>query len=379
MRVAINAQLLSERSSYRGAGVSNYSKHLLQALGTLTDESTLDLTAYVNAPHFAVNGIEMVRSRLPLHQPLARIAWEQSYFPLALNAQRADLVHGLVNVLPLATHVPGIVTVHDLSFVRVQEKLPAAKRWYLTQLCRASVRKAAHIIAVSRQTADDLMHEFQVPAAKVSVIYNGVSDEFRSQSEMAVVQLRQKYGLPARFLLYLGTLEPRKNLSLLIRAYARWQAEQSFHGKFNDDVHLVLAGGKGWFYEEIFQLVQALGLAEWIHFPGFIPTDELPTWYSAAEAFIYPSLFEGFGLPVLEAMACGVPVICSDIPVLQEVAGEGALTFVRTDEDALAHTIDQLLRDQSLRENLVKAGCAQAQKFSWRACAEATLALYHQW
>jgi len=163
MQIAINAQLLSQTESYRGAGVSNYSQHLLSALGEFVlAEPSFHLTAYVNVPEMTIAGVQMARSRLPLQQPLARIAWEQGYFPLALQQQKADLVHGLVNVLPIAATIPGIVTVHDLSFVRMQEKLPAAKRWYLTHLCRASVHKAAHVIAVSRQTADDLIRYFQV-------------------------------------------------------------------------------------------------------------------------------------------------------------------------------------------------------------------------
>ncbi|MCB0189738.1 MAG: glycosyltransferase family 4 protein, partial [Caldilineaceae bacterium] len=133
---------------------------------------------------------------------------------------------------------------------------------------------------------------------------------------------------------------------------------------------------KGWFYEEIFRLVRELELTEWVHFPGFIPDADLPIWYSAAEGFIYPSLFEGFGLPVLEAMACRTPVICSDIPVLREVAGDSALTFPPTEERALAGQIDFLLRDRAIRAEAIASGLTQAQKFSWQASAERTMALY---
>lgn len=376
MQVAINAQLLSQRENYRGAGVSNYSLHLLRAMGGLTQTvPSLHLTAYVNVPELAIAGIQLVHSRLPLQQPLARIAWEQSCFPLALQRQKTDLVHGLVNVLPLATTIPGVVTVHDLSFVRMQEKLPAAKRWYLTHLCRASVHKAAQVVAVSRQTADDLIHNFQVAPAKITVIYNGVSTRFAPQPSTAIANFRRIHQLPERFLLFLGTLEPRKNLPTLVRAYARWRKDAS--ASF-EDVHLVLAGGKGWFYDEIFQLVHELELTEWVHFPGFVPDVDLPTWYNAAEILIYPSLFEGFGLPVLEAMACGTPVICSDIPVLREVVGDSALTFAATDEEALAAQINLLLSDQGCQAQLAANGLARAKQFSWQACAEETFALYQE-
>jgi glycosyltransferase involved in cell wall biosynthesis len=376
MQVALNAQLLSTTASYRGAGVSNYSRHLLLALGALAQETPdLALTAFVNVADFAADGVQMVRSRLPLQQPLARIAWEQSTLPLALRTAQADLVHGLVNVLPLATPVPGVVTVHDLSFVRLPEKLPRAKRWYLTQLCRASVQKARRVIAVSRQTADDLCEFFDLPAARISVIHNGVADHFAPQAPAAIAAFRQQHGLPERFLLYLGTLEPRKNLPLLIRAYAQWRKRAT---PTERAIPLILAGGKGWFYAEIFRLVQALDLTEMVRFPGFIPDAELPAWYSAAEVFIYPSLFEGFGLPVLEAMACGTPVICSAIASLCEVVGESALTFPAEDEHQLAALIGEAIRHAALRADLQQRGRQQAGQFSWHQTAAATAALYHK-
>lgn len=374
MHVALNAQLLSTEESYRGAGVSNYSRYLLTALGAIAQEDPdLRLSAFVNGAELRTAGVRMIRSRLPLQQPLLRIAWEQSLLPLALRREKVDLLHGLVNVLPLATTIPGIVTVHDLSFVRMPEKLRMAKRWYLTQLCRASVEKAQRVIAVSGQTADDLIHFFNLPAKRISVIHNGVADHFVPQAPAAVAAFREQQQLPARFLLYLGTLEPRKNLPLLIRAYARWRKEAAVAAQ---EVDLVLAGGKGWFYEEIFQLVETLGLTQRVHFPGFIPDGDLPLWYSAAETFIYPSLFEGFGLPVLEAMACGTPVICSDIASLREVVGDSALTFAAEDERALSAFIEEVISQPALRADLQARGQQQADKFSWRQTAAATYALY---
>jgi len=374
MHVAINAQLLNTAATYRGAGVSNYSRHLLTALGHATQqEPDLTVSAFVNVTDFQAAGIALIHSRLPLQQPLARIAWEQSLLPLALHQQHADLIHGLVNVLPLATTLPGIVTVHDLSFVQMPEKLPRAKRWYLTKLCRASVTKAAQVIAVSQQTADDLINLFDLPAARINVIHNGVAEHFVAQPAAAVSTFRSEQKLPERFFLYLGTLEPRKNLPLLIRAYARWRKEAAPADRAID---LVLAGGKGWFYNEIFQLVQRLELTEQVHFPGYIPDVELPLWYSAAEAFIYPSLFEGFGLPVLEAMACGTPVICSDIASLREVVGDSALTFRADDEAALSALIGELVGHPALYRELQARGRQQADQFSWQQTAVATQALY---
>lgn len=383
MHIALNAQLLNTIATYRSAGVSNYSRHLIEALGSHVSRTPStpqpssptrpELTAFVNVADFSTPGVRLICSSLPLQQPLLRIGWEQSILPWALQQHKADLIHGLVNVLPVTTKIPGVVTVHDLSFVRTPEKLPAAKRWYLTKLCRASVQKAQQVIAVSRQTADDLIQFFDIPATKISVIHNGVAERFQPQSATAVAAFRHNYRLPDRYLLYLGTLEPRKNLPRLIHAYHQWRTQAS---SSDHDIKLVLAGGKGWFYDQIFQLVQELDLTDAVLFPGFIPDTELPLWYSAAELFIYPSIFEGFGFPVLEAMACGTPVICSNISTLQEVAGESALFFPPDHTDQLTTLLHQLLTDTQLQNELQAQGYRRAARFSWQQTAAATLDVY---
>ncbi len=377
MQIVINAQLLSDQASYRGAGVSNYSRHLLQHLGILADQSGTEyhFTAFVNTPDFRANGIALDVTRWPLQQPVARIAWEQLVLPLKLRQMQADLIHGLVNVLPLTTNKPGVVTVHDLSFIRMPEKLRLAKRLYLARLCQASVTKAAHVIAVSQQTADDLIRYFDVTANKISVVHNGVAAAFTPGTPQQTAQFRTDRGLPERFLLYVGTLEPRKNLELLVKAFARWRAQAEASDR---SLKLILAGAKGWFYTEIFQWVKTLGLEQDVLFPGFIPDAELPDWYRAAEGFVYPSLFEGFGLPVLEAMACGTPVLCSQIPSLLEIIGDSALTFPAHDEAALAASLALLINQPDLRAELRRKGLGQAQKFSWQRTAQATVAVYAQ-
>jgi len=376
MQIALNAQLLGTGADYRSAGVSNYSRQLLLALGQVAQtRADLHLTAFVPTADLTIPGITLRSTRLPMRRPPVRIAWEQLLLPPALRQVQADLVHGLVNVLPVATSVPGVVTIHDLSFIRTPEKFPPLKRWYLTQLCRASVTRARHVIAVSQQTAHDLHFLFKVPPAKTTVIHNGVGPQFTPGTAAQIAHFRQVRQLPERFILYLGTLEPRKNLPLLIRAYAHWRQQAA---PAEQAVKLVLAGGKGWYYDEIFQLVTHLGLQADVLFPGFIPDADLANWYRAAELFVYPSLFEGFGLPVLEAMACGAPVICSAIPCLLEIIGQAALTFPAADEAALRHCLHQAMTTPSLRHQLQTAGFDQATHFSWAKTAQATLAVY-QW
>jgi glycosyltransferase involved in cell wall biosynthesis len=370
MHIAINAQLLNTEESYRGAGVSNYSQNLLTALGRQSGDHRL--SAFVCDPNYTAENVGIRRSSPILAKPMARILWEQTVLPLVLQRIGADLIHGLVNVLPLASALPGVVTVHDLSFVRMPEKFPPAKRFYLTRLCAASVAKAHRVIAVSRQTADDLMACFGVEARKIEVVYNGVSANFRPGTAAEIDDFRSSNGLPARFLLYLGTLEPRKNLARLVDGYARWrEVDPAAQG-----VALVLAGGKGWYYEEIFQRVRERGLEDVVYFPGFIPSPDLPHWYRAAEAFVYPSLFEGFGLPVAEAMACGTPVICSDAASLLEVAGDAALTFPALDTDALVAALRTLFAQPALAADLARRGLERSHRFTWERTARETMGVY---
>ena len=372
MHVALNAQLISGRTGYRSAGVSTYSARLLEALGKLAGPE-LTLTAFVNDPDFHAEGIANRRTHLPLHSPMARIAWEQTTLPLELRRIDADLVHGLVNVLPLWGPTPGVVTVHDLSFVRLPQVLPAVKRAYLTRLCAASCRRARRVIAVSRQTADDVRKYFSVPTERIEIVPNGVGPEFTPGVEFDAAAFKRAHDLPERFVLYLGTLEPRKNLEQLLRAFAAWR---SWSAEADHDVELVVAGGKGWFYDQIFTTVTELKLTNFVRFPGYIPTDELVDWYRAAEVFVYPSLMEGFGLPVLEAMACGTPVICSDLPSLRDVAGDAALYFHPQDEAELVQCLERALFSPTVRHHLREAGLARAAHFSWTRTAEATLDVY---
>ena len=348
-----------------------------RALGqaALAGQTEHRFTAFVHAAKLGSPGVELAVSRLPLERPEARIAWEQSVLPLELVRRKAHIVHGLVNVLPLATRVPGVVTVHDLAFVRTPETLPPLKRAYLTRLSAASVARATAVIAVSRQTANDVQRYFGVPAGKVRVIHNGVAPEFSPGQPGQGERFRQARGLPTRYLLYLGTLEPRKNLELLVRAFGCWR--RSVAGAATE-LKLVLAGGKGWYYDTIFSQVEALGLTGEVLFPGFVPAAELPDWYRAAEAFVYPSLFEGFGLPVLEAMACGAPVICSRAASLLEVAGDAALTVPADDENALANAIHLLCDQPTLALELRRRGLEQAAQFSWQQSANQTIQVYNE-
>ncbi len=397
-RVGLNAHLLSLTQTYRGAGINGYINQLLRHLPAA--DGGFAYAAYLHDPRFeAPEGLTVRRSHWDTRSPWRRIAWEQTR--LAAESRGLDLLHGLAYATPLAAACPTVVTVHDLSFLRFPEAFRPFNRYYLGCITRISTRRAARVIAVSESTRQDVIALCGVAPERVVVVPNGVTEAFCPVPPDAVAEFRRRKGLPTRFILYLGTLEPRKNLARLVEAYGMWRngarsetgpskllcslgrsltepGARSESGAMGGPagVKLVIAGAKGWYYEQIFARVRELGLGDDVLFPGFVPADELPFWYRAAELFIYPSLFEGFGLPVLEALACGAPVVTSAASALPEVAGEAALLADPEDTAALANAIGRVMGDPALREQLAMAGPRQAARFSWSRTAVETTAVY---
>jgi glycosyltransferase involved in cell wall biosynthesis len=228
----------------------------------------------------------------------------------------------LAFVSPLVLRKPSLVTVYDLSFIHYPQVLSAARRWYLRLFTTLSCRRARRVITISHATARDLHESLGISPDKIDVAACGYDHaRYQPLPSEEVEAFRVKRGLPERFWFFLGTLEPRKNLATLLDAYARLPGTER--------LPLILAGGKGWQYADIFERITRYGLEDQVRLPGFVPAEDLPLWYNSAEVFIYPSVFEGFGLPVLEAMACGAPVIVSDASSLPEVAGSAGLLIRR--------------------------------------------------
>jgi glycosyltransferase involved in cell wall biosynthesis len=281
-----------------------------------------------------------------------------------------DLLHSMAFVTPLISPWPTVVTVYDLSFVHYPAAFPAARRTYLRLLAQLSCRRAGRVIAISESTRRDLVKQWGLPASKITVAYPGVGERFQPLPADQVAAFRARRKLPETFILHVGTLQPRKNLVRLIQAYRQLQT----------DVKLVLVGGKGWLYQEILDEIERLNLQNDVIMPGYVPVDELPLWYNAAVALAYPSLYEGFGFPVVEAMACGTPVVTSNVSSMPEAAGTGdkraALLIDPHDTGALVDALDRILVDRALREELQNKGLKQSARFTWQQTAAATVAAY---
>ena len=369
MKIGLNAHLLSRQPGYRAAGIHSYIANLLKHLPACapTDWRFEAMVGAENA--HAIDGVQLSRSRFDTHSPLRRIFWEQVFQPAQLR--QYDLYHALAFVAPIVLNAPMVVTVYDLSFLHFPDRLSAARRWYLRAFTALTCRRARRVLAISRSTADDLSRLLGVPRGKIDVTPLGYDKSaLRPLARETIEAFRSRHSLPQRFWLFLGTLEPRKNLPMLLRAYAQAPSKER--------LPLLLAGGKGWMAEEVFKAIEELDLSDSVKHFGFVPAADLPLWYNCAEAFIYPSVYEGFGLPVLEAMACGTPVITSDVSSLPEVVGESGLRLPPADESRWSEALRTCLQDEDWLAAARSRGLERAKRFSWARTAELTLDSYRK-
>ncbi len=286
---------------------------------------------------------------------------------------RAELLHATDFVLPPASARRRVVTVHDLAFLRYPDAAMPSLHRYLNTVVPRSVQRADHLIADSQHTADDLQELWQIPAGRISVVQGAVDQShFQPEPDPARQQaVRAKYGIGERpFILGLSKLQPRKNFARLIRAFHAAKNEADLPHQ------LVIGGSKGWLYDEIFATVQELGREGDVLFPGFVDEADLPALFSSAEFFAYPSLYEGFGLPILEAQACGAAVLTADNSCLLEAGGDGALYVQAESVDSIAEGLVRLATDGAYRRAMAEAGRANARKFTWERSAQQLIAAY---
>lgn len=285
-----------------------------------------------------------------------------------IRQNRFNLYHETAFTPSAVRNVPQILTIHDLSLAKFREMHPKERVWFSDVFFKRRIQYAAHIITVSDFIRAEICHELCLSADKVTVIPEAPAPFFFPRERRKARKLVDGLGLPQDYILFVGTLEPRKNLSLLIKAAAACES----------DIPIVLVGWEGWGGDRWLETVKDEGLRNRIFTPGYVDEESLACLYSNASALIFPSLYEGFGLPVLEAMACGCPVICSDVASLPEVAGDAALFIDPYDVDGLATAIDKLVEDSTFRIDLIRKGFERVAQFSWQRAAEETLDVFRK-
>ncbi len=360
----------------QGAGIGRYVRELIAALAMCDPQQTYRLfVAGANTHQLPPVPGPKFFWRATRITPLwfARI-WYRARIPLPVETftGRIQLFHATDFTLPPT--LPGtrtLLTVHDLSFVRAPETATPVLKAYLDEVVPRSVRRATHVLADSQATKDDLIEFYGTAPEKISVLLSGVTANFKPVTDPETRKaVRERYNIQENpYIFSVGTVQPRKNYARLIEALAAL-------GPAYADVHVVIAGGRGWLDDPIYETVQRLGLAERVHFIGFARDEDLPALYTDAACVAYPSLYEGFGFPVLEAMACGTPTMTSDVSSMPEVAGDAALMVDPYDVDAIADALKQLLSDHTLRAELIVRGYQQASQFTWTQSARQLKAIY---
>ena len=316
---------------------------------------------------------EVDRSRWPagveLRKITARRLWTHGRLSLEMATHPPDLLLVPAHVIPLV-HPRSVVTIHDLGYLHYPALHPPRQRRMLDISTRWSAREAAAIIVPSEVTRQDLVDRYGTAPDKIRVIHHGVDDRFRDVPHDERARVRRLYGLDRPYLLAVGTVHPRKDLPTLARAAARLAAS-------GHHLDLVLAGQDGWMADQVHRDIKDVGLGPRVKTLSYVASGDLPALYANAACFVQPSLFEGFGMPVVEAMAAGAPVVCSSSSALPEIAGDGAALFEPRHDEELAAAIERILSDGDHRRRLVARGLARSLEFSWSRCVTETLALLH--
>lgn len=364
MQIGVDARLIH----HQPAGISRYTSHLLKAISKLdtTDQFVIFQHRRHQAPVVEQPNFRRATLYAPVHSRL-----EQWMLPLELARFPMNVLHSPDFIPPLHTALPTVITVHDLAFLHWPHFVTKDSAAYYGQIDRA-VKRAAHIIVPSESTRLDLIAQLGVDSSKVSVIYEAADDRF---IPLPIVETRQyvsqKYSLPETFVLFVGTIEPRKNVDGLLRAFHHLRTKYGAA-----DVGLVIAGSRGWLYDEVLTQIRELKLQDSVFLLGRVPDHDLHRLYVAARCHVHAAHYEGFGLPPLEAMACGTPTIVSNVSSLPEVVGDAALLVSPANWEEIAVAMHRLLTDDALHAELRVKGIQRAHGFSWELAARRTLEVY---
>jgi glycosyltransferase involved in cell wall biosynthesis len=373
MRIAIDLS----PAIHQKAGLGRYARTLAEHLVTQGNGNAYIAFAY---GRFTDDALSPALRALPrAHVPLDARPWRMGvWLAHALGVgldrwlPRADIFHATEHLLPPLKNAKTVFTLHDLIFRLFPEYHLPLNHWFLTNAMPHFLRRADAIIAVSECTKRDAISNYQLPPEKITVIYEGVNPALRPENDLdRIAEARARYANHQPFLFFVSTIEPRKNIIALVDALRVLRA----HGH---SYRLLIAGRKGWLYQPTFDHVKRTGMSDAVGFLDYVPDADLPALFAACEAFVFPSLYEGFGLPVLEAMACGAPVICSNMSSLPEIAGDAALLVNPRGVGEIAAAIERVIGDANLRAELRAKGLARAAQFSWERAARETSQVYRR-
>ena len=359
---------------HQRAGLARYAERLASALWQHFRDA-LDLTLVYNS-HSGRRLPASLGSIPALTLPLGQHRWRLGALTCQLlraslvegRLPAGDVYHATEHLLPWMAR-PSVMTVHDLIFERYPQHHTRANRAFLRVAMPLFVRRADAIIAVSQHTRRDLLEVYATPPQKVYVVEEGIDERFRPAGEADIRRVKERYSIRRPYLLMVGTLEPRKNHALAFRALAQLKAEGRPHC-------LVAVGGGGWLFDAVQRQVESLQLSDDVIFAGHVADADLPALYSGADCFLMPSLYEGFGIPVLEAMACGAPVVCSKVSSLPEVAGEAARFIEPLTAEGLADAVRQVLSHPKMADKMLSDGMRQAGRYRWQRAADETVQVY---
>lgn len=372
MRVAINGILLSGGRPL--TGVHRCILGLAQGLSELNGPHEFVFFAGrdVDASELESEHFRVLSVRTKNRFRLRRILWEQWVLPLRLRMNHVDVFHAPAYVMPVLTRVPTVLTVYDIFAIRYPLLCRFGNVLHYRKMLPLSVKRARRVIVPSNATREHLIETLQTPEEKIRVIPPGLDAGFRPLSEEHKDEIRQRYNLPEKFLLYVGNLDPKKNIRQIIRAFFASRAAGRYAHK------LLVVGHRSWQYKELVELARELQVEHDVHFPGYFPDEDLPGLYNCADALIFPSRIEGFGLPPLEAMACGTCVVTSRDPALMEATGDGALHVPAGNLAELRVAIERMVLDRALRRELREKGLARARQFTWERAAAETVKVYEE-
>jgi glycosyltransferase involved in cell wall biosynthesis len=365
LRIGIDIHSLGGQQGGNETYFQELTRRLIELPGA--HELVLYYTNAAARERFSTNGhvtLERLRPRHPLLRIPLTIPWRT-------REDRLDVFHAQ-HIVPPFLKCKTVTTIPDIAYEHFPEAFPRRQRAWLKRLVRDSANRADHIITVSEYSKRDIVQTYGIPEDKITVTYEGAGQEFRPGDKgKAKEELGRKYGITGNFVLYLGRLQARKNLTRVVEAFAKVR-------RAGLPSKLVLAGKQDSLFEPVLARIRELQMENDVLLPGFLPAEDVPLFYNAAEVFIYPSLYEGFGLPVVEAMACGVPVITSQGSSLEEVAGDAALLVDPLSDSSIASAMQRVLEDSALRLRLREAGLSRSKLFDFQKTARQTMHVYER-